>query len=231
MNISKKVLIIGGTSGIGLEVARIFSVTREVVIIGRNINKISSDQILKNALKFSCDIADKQQRDELLCQLDSLYIDTIIHCAGIFQAQGQDKVMYEKAYRDVKLGGVEIIRKVMKFAPGEVKNVCAVSSLYTFLPHTLVPTFEKGVQKELECAVLSLKGVVVNCVAPGLVDTPLTRAAYGEDKMKEILLLAPGSRMLEPMEVAREIYEISNQQEISGKVILVDGDFLKFLAV
>jgi len=231
MNISKKVLIIGGTSGIGLEVARLFSVTREVVIIGRNITKISSDQILKSALKFSCDIADRQQREELLCQLKSFHIDTIIHCAGIFQTQGQNKSTYEKAYQGVKLGGVEIIRERMRSHPEEVKNVCAISSVYTFLPDSIVPKFEKGVQEELEREIFSLSGIVANCVAPGLVNTPLTRAAYGEDDMKEILSLAPGSRMLEPMEVAREIYELSNQQEISGKVILVDGDFLKFLAV
>jgi len=228
MNISKKVLIIGGTSGIGLEVARLFSVTREVVIIGRNITKISSDQILKSALKFSCDIADRQQREELLCQLKSFHIDTIIHCAGIFQTQGQNKSTYEKAYRGVKLGGVEIIRERMRSHPEEVKNVCAVSSLYTFLPDSFAPKFEKGVQKKIECAVLSLKGVVVNCVAPGLVNTPLTQTAYGENGMKEILSHAPGSRLLEPIDVAREIYKLANQEEINGKVIPVDGDFLKF---
>jgi short-subunit dehydrogenase involved in D-alanine esterification of teichoic acids len=69
----KKVLIIGGTSGIGLEVAHGFNVDHDVVIIGRDIQKIADDYLLSESIKISCDIGDEKQRQQLLA-LVKLYI-------------------------------------------------------------------------------------------------------------------------------------------------------------
>lgn len=225
----KAVLVIGGTSGIGLETAKQFGKTRHVVIVGRNIGKISDEPGLAGTLRIPFDICDRENLDGLLDSLRDIDIDTIVHCAGIFRTKNRDDDGYRKAYRDTKLGGVELIRLLLKRRPGLVTHVCGVSSLYTFLPDRFAPMFEKEAQREFEEAVLSLKDVIVNCVAPGLVRTPLAEAAYGEEGMKKILSLAPGSRMLEPAEIAKVIVFLSSQDEVTGAVIPVDGDYLKFL--
>ncbi len=235
MTVNKsKVLILGGTSGIGLEVAHDFAADHDVFIVGRDINKISEDILLLKSKKFSCDIADKNQREELLEKIKNEGINKIVHCAGIFKTDKQDEKRYEEEYKKVKLGGVEIIKSMISQNPKEITHVCAISSLYTLLPDSfiLVPKFEKSIQKELEKEIMSLEGVTANCVAPGLTRTPLAEEAFGgEEGMKKIIESAPGSRIVEPNEVAEEIYMLSNQNEINKKVIPVDGNFLKFFKV
>lgn len=228
MTHNKKVLIIGGTSGIGLEVAHIFSKDSQVVIVGRDINKISNDPSLKDSIKFSFDIGDEKQREELLKQIKDYDIEKIVHCAGIFKTENQDEKKYEAEYKNVKLGGLEIIKKMIAQHPKEITHICVVSSLYTFLPDSFSPKFEKQVQKELEKETMELKGVIANCIAPGLVRTPLSEKAFGEEGMKKLLDYSPGSRIVEPTEVAQEIYKLSNQNEIDKKIIPVDGNYLKF---
>jgi len=227
----KKVLIIGGTSGIGLEVAHVFNVDHDVVIIGRDIQKIAGDYLLSESIKISCDIGDERQRQELLEKIKDFGVSKIIHCAGIFKTKIQDEESYEEEYRKIKLGGVDIIKKMISEHPKEITHVCSISSLYTLLPDSfeLVPKFEKQIQQELEKEMMSLEGVISNCVAPGMTRTPLAEEAFGgEEGMKKILESVPGSRIVEPKEVADEIYKLSNQNEIDKKVIPVDGDFLKF---
>lgn len=226
-----KVLILGGTSGMGLEVARTFSKDHKVFIVGRDIQKIEKDTVLNESTKFSFDIGDEDQRQELLEMIKNEGINKIVHCAGIFKTDKQYEQKYEEEYKKVKLGGVEIIKSMISQNPKEITHVCAISSLYTLLPDSfiLVPKFEKRIQKELEKEIMSLDGVTANCVAPGLTRTPLAEQAFGgEEGMKKILESAPGSRIVEPKEVAEEIYMLSNQNDINKKVIPVDGDYLKF---
>lgn len=225
----KVVLIIGGTSGIGLATARLFREDHKVIIIGRNIVKIAADPELYGSLRISFDVSDLREIDGLLAQLEPLGVDKVVHCAGIFRRDGSEDEAYRAAYRATKMGGVELIRRLMALDPGRITHICAVSSLFTLMPDSLAPSFEKGVQKEMERAILSLDGIITNCVAPGLTRTPMVESAYGESGIKEELNRSPRSRLLDPIEVAREIYFLCNQNTITGKVIPVDGGYLKHL--
>lgn len=228
---TKTALIIGGTSGIGLETAHLFREDHKVIIIGRNIVKIAADPELYGSLRISFDASDLREIDGLLAQLEPLGIDKVVHCAGIFRRDGSEDEAYRKAYRATKMGGVKLIHRLMALNPGHITHVCAVSSLFTLMPDSLVPSLERGVQKEMEEAILSLQGVVTNCVAPSLVRTPMVEASYNERDIREFLNHSPGSRVLEPIEIAREIYFLCNQERITGKVISVDGGYLKNLTI
>jgi len=228
---SKTALIIGGTSGIGLETACLFSSDHDVVIIGRNAEKIADNPTLHRSLTLSVDIRDFMRFDELSRCLADIGVDKVVHCAGIFRRDDSEDEAYRAAYRATKMGGVELIRRLMALDPGHITHVCAVSSLFTLMPDTLAPFFERGVQKEMEEAILCLRGVITNCVAPSLVRTPMIEAAYKECDIEGFLAHSPGSRILEPIEVAREIYFLCNQNTITGKVIPVDGGYLNNLII
>ncbi|NTW46490.1 MAG: SDR family oxidoreductase [Candidatus Moranbacteria bacterium] len=203
-----------------------FSENHNVLIIGRNVKKIANDPTLHGSLKLSFDICDHTKLDDLSEFLLGIGIDKVVHCAGIFRRNGSEDQAYREAYRATKMGGVELIRRLMTECPGRITHVCAVSSLFTLMPDSLVPSFEKGVQKELERSILGLEGVIANCVAPGLTRTPMVVAAYGESGIKEILSRSPGSRILDPTEVAREIYSLCNQERVTGSIVPIDDDTL-----
>jgi NAD(P)-dependent dehydrogenase (short-subunit alcohol dehydrogenase family) len=227
----KVVLIIGGTSGIGLATTILFREDHKVIIIGRNINKIAANPELYGSLRISFDVSDLRKIDRLFPRLEPLGISKIVHCAGIFRRDGSEDEVYRKAYRATKMGGVELIRRLIAQDPGRITHVCAVSSLFTLMPDSLAPSFERGCQREMEEVILGLEGVITNCVAPSLVRTPMIEEAYGECDIEEFLSHSPGSRILEPIEVAREIYSLCNQERITGKVIPVDGGYLKNLTL
>jgi NAD(P)-dependent dehydrogenase (short-subunit alcohol dehydrogenase family) len=219
-----KTLIIGATSGIGLATAMLASARGDEVIgIGRDVSKCAQTREL--GIRFiASDISSSAQRKNIAEQLAGERIEKVVHCAGIFKT-GHPTKEYEELYERVKLGGFELVQSLMLSHP--ISRVCTITSLYTFIDRPWVPSFEKSVNERLESLALSLpKSVVSNCVAPGLVRTPLTERAFGTEGMARILSYAPGSRILEPEEVAEAVYEIINQTETSGKVIPVDGEFL-----
>lgn len=226
--INNKVLILGGTSGIGLETAKRFSKENKVFVVGRNEEKGKDASSLENISFIRADISTKEDREELLKILEKEKITKIIHCAGIFS---QDKTPeYEQEYENVKRGGVEVMQILGQ--KDEATHVLAISSLYTFLPNSDSYKLEKRVHEDLEKTVLAInkdnEKLVVNCVAPGLVDTKLAREGFGK-RFHEILKDSPGSRILEPEEIAEVIYWLTNQNVIKNQVIPVDGGYLKNL--
>ncbi len=224
-NKKNKILILGGTSGIGLETAKRFANESDVFVVGRNEEKGKSVSMLENTRFIKVDISTKEGREELLKILEKEKINKIIHCAGIFS---QNKTLeYEQEYENVKLGGVEIMEVLGQ--KDEATHALAISSLYTFL---LEDNLEKRVHKDLESAVAHIgknnEKLIVNCVAPGLVDTQLARDGFGE-KFHEILKDSPGSKILQPEEIAEVIYWLTNQDVIKNQVIPIDGGYLQNL--
>lgn len=226
--IKNKVLILGGTSGIGLEAAKRFSNESDVFVVGRNEEKGKEASSLENINFIQTDISTREGREELLKILEKEKITKIIHCAGIFS---QDKTPeYEQVYENVKRGGVEIMEILGQ--KDEATHAIAISSLYTFLPDDDSHSLEKRVHQDLERAVFKInehnEKLVVNCIAPGLVDTKLSRNGFGE-KFHEILKASPGSKLLQPEEIAEAIYWLTNQDAIRNQVIPIDGGYLKNL--
>lgn len=226
--IKNKVLILGGTSGIGLETAKRFSEKDNVFVVGRNEEKGKDASSLENVHFIKADISTEEGREELLKLLEKEKITKIIHCAGIFS---QNKTpQYEQEYENVKRGGVEIMEILGQ--KDEATHVLAISSLYSFLPDDDSHSLEKRVHQGLENAVMEIgksnEKLIVNCVAPGLVNTKLAQDGFGEN-FHEILKASPGSRIIEPEEIAEMIYWLTNQNVIKNQVIPIDGGYLKNL--
>jgi len=224
MKNKQTVLIIGGTSGIGASAVIRFSHDHEVIFIGRN--KIMGKKVAKlyNALFIKCDISKKDECTSLVKDLQKYNITKVVHCAGIYSTKTSAE--YCKKYSEVKLNGVKIILSLLAQKP--ITHICAISSLYTFLPEPFAPAFEKSINKKLEEEIISLKDIAfANCVAPGLTNTPLARKAYGKKGFINILDHAPGSRILQPIEIAESIHWLSTQNIITGLVIPIDGGYIQ----
>lgn len=226
--IKNNVLILGGTSGIGFETAKRFSSESNVFIVGRNEEKGKEASRFENVHFVKADISTKEGREELIKILEKEKITKIIHCAGIFSQNKTPE--YQQEYENVKRGGVEIMEVLGQ--KDEATHALAISSLYTYLPDDDSHSLEKRVHQDLERAVFNInehnEKLVVNCVAPGLVDTQLARDGFGE-KFHEILKASPGSKLLQPEEIAEAIYWLTNQDKIRNQVIPIDGGYLKNL--
>lgn len=71
---------------------------------------------------------------------------------------------------------------------------------------------------------LAARGISVNAVAPGLIDTPILRA-LSEERMKYQLSLQPTGKAGQPEDIANAVafFAASRTSFVTGQVLLVDG--------
>ena len=72
-------------------------------------------------------------------------------------------------------------------------------------------------------------GILANCVAPGFVDTEMTRRILGDAGIEKILQNVPIGRLAQPAEIAEVVLWLSSPQNtyITGQNIAVDGGFTR----
>jgi NAD(P)-dependent dehydrogenase (short-subunit alcohol dehydrogenase family) len=73
----------------------------------------------------------------------------------------------------------------------------------------------------------SVDGIIANSIAPGFIDTDLTRQVLGEEGMRTLALSVPARRVGGVEEVARFVLWLAGEENtyISGQSIAIDGGF------
>jgi len=82
--------------------------------------------------------------------------------------------------------------------------------------------YTKALAKEV-----GLSGINVNCVCPGVIDTPMN-ARLSSDELNELKMQTPLNRIGKPFDVANLIYFLCSEEAdfITGQVVSVDGGFI-----
>lgn len=72
-------------------------------------------------------------------------------------------------------------------------------------------------------------GILANCVAPGFIDTELTRRVLGEEGMREVAKQVPARRLGNPAEIAALVAWLVGPENtyVSGQNIAIDGGFTR----
>lgn len=182
---SLKVFITGGTSGIGLALAQAYlKQGATVAICSRSLDKVS-DFNHKNLVKYQVDVVDKDKMEEAIKDFHKQFgLDYMIASAGIGYAKKR-KIPDFKQSRlilDVNIWGVmNAFEPAMEIMLGQKSGkLVAISSLAAFngLPGVSAYSASKAaVRKICESFAIDLKdqGIDVTCIAPGFIDTPLTK--------------------------------------------------------
>ena len=76
-------------------------------------------------------------------------------------------------------------------------------------------------------AEVAADGILANCVAPGFIDTELTRRVLGEDGIHDLVAKVPLGRLGKPEEIAAFVVWLAGPENtyISGQNISIDGGF------
>jgi 3-oxoacyl-[acyl-carrier protein] reductase len=241
----KKALITGGTAGIGKEIA--LSYARQgasVAICGTNAERsqavldelkqaqISPDQQFTAIL---VNVSDKNSVDSAIQQLLESWgsIDILVNNAGITRDGLLMKMSEEDwdAVMDTNLKSVyntcqSLVRPMIKARKGKIINIASVVGLtgnagqvnYAASKSGMVG-FTKSLAQEL-----ATRGVCVNCIAPGFIQTRMTDVLT--DTQKEgILKKIPMGKMGSPEDIANAAVFLASHLSdyVTGQVLTVDG--------
>lgn len=230
----KRVLVTGGTRGIGLAVAERFFREGFSVVALYSSDEESADAARACLPAVSFVRADVSKEEEVKAVFRDLpALDVLINCAGVAlfrQVQDTSWEEYERVTA-VNLGGVFLCSKyaVPKFLSrggGAIVNLASVwgetggscESVYSASKGGVI-AFTKALAKEL-----APSGITVNCVSAGVIDTRMN-ARLSEEEKERLLEEIPLGRMGKAEEVASLVFEIARQPYVTGQDIGINGGF------
>ena len=236
----KTVFISGGTSGIGLGIAKCFLDEGAIVIIsGRNEAKLKEVSNILNSNRLhtiNWDCSDEKIAFEKLSLLVSTigHIDIFINNAGVYDSASWDTVtpkMYDYVIDTNQRGLYFMCQEEGKYfvnnnRKGKIINITSIAGILSgFNPYNVskwgAACITRGLAKELV-----RKGVCVNAIAPGNVVTNIHKGVQGKSVEDNAYTSQhPTGRYTLVEEVASlALYLASDSSNnMTGQVIAIDG--------
>jgi NAD(P)-dependent dehydrogenase (short-subunit alcohol dehydrogenase family) len=230
---NQKVIIMGGTSGIGLASAKMVSdAGAKAIITGRNPEK------LKNALTVLPDIATGMTFDATSAdELKKFYRDTgefdhlilsISGGGGGGPFAGLDSELLKQAFNAkfyVYITAIQLSLPTIR-KDGSVTMVTAGSARSPFPGTSGLAAINGALESMLPTLALELKPLRINAVSPGIIDTPWWDKTPQEQRKAAFALFSektPVGRIGRAEDVAAAILFLVQNTYMDGTVIECDG--------
>ncbi len=244
-DLTEKVAIVTGASrGIGRAIAEIFS--REgarVVICGRKQETLDqvAREIGSNVTPVACHVGRAEQIENMIAIATRELgpIDILVNNAATNVSFGPcleiDEAQFDKM---IEINLKSAFRLIKAVAPGmcergsgSIVNIASIAGLRPQL-HSLLYSMTKAaliMMTQSYALELGAKGVRVNAIAPGLIQTTLSEFYWKDEAQREsVLSEQPIQRIGQPRDVAELALLLASDRGsyITGQTLTVDGGFL-----
>ncbi|MDO4340257.1 MAG: 3-oxoacyl-[acyl-carrier-protein] reductase [Eubacteriales bacterium] len=238
----KVALVTGAGRGIGREIARTLAREGAAVIINYNGSRERAEEAKRmieeeggQASLYQCNVSDFAACEAMARDLIKEYghIDILVNNAGITR-DGLIMKMKEEdfdAVLDINLKGTfntirHFSRQMLKQKSGRIINISSVSGILGNAGQANYAASKAGVigLTKTMARELASRGITVNAVAPGFVDTEMTKVL--SDEVKEAACKQiPLGRFGQPSDIAEMVAFLASEKAayITGQVISVDG--------
>jgi 3-oxoacyl-[acyl-carrier protein] reductase len=233
--LSRSVLVTGGNRGIGLAIARAFAESGDQVAITYRSGEPPAELTDAGVLAVRCDITDPDQVEQAYKEIEAAHgpVRVLVANAGVTRDQLLLRMSEEDftSVLDTNLTGTfrvvkRAARGMLRARDGRIVLISSVVGLlgsagqsnYAASKAGLVG-FARSLAREL-----ATRNITVNVVAPGFVDTDMTRALSDEQR-GAIVGQVPMGRYGRPEDIAASVRFLTSDGAayITGAVIPVDG--------
>jgi NAD(P)-dependent dehydrogenase (short-subunit alcohol dehydrogenase family) len=246
----KTVVLTGGTSGIGLAIARkLVQDHAAVILLARDAEKGQSavQQLGPKARFISCDVAQPDDVQRAFTEIERSYetLDFAVNNAGITTSYGPiDQIATEEWDRaiSINLNGVfyclqQELRLISRHPSGAIVNVSSCAGLVAIPHQAAYVTSKASIHALTQAAALDFgeargdrQAVRINAVAPGPtlggMNSPERLASHPENTRKKLNVTAM-RRFAEADEIVSAVLWLlsASSSYVTGSILPVDGGY------
>jgi NAD(P)-dependent dehydrogenase (short-subunit alcohol dehydrogenase family) len=221
MNNHRTVFLTGGSRGIGA------AIREELVTAGYAVISPSREEL---------DLASEDSVESYLNDHSDITVDVLINNAGMNVPEKISEISWDTWNETLQTNLGSAVRLIQFLAPGmssrgygRILNTSSILGLVTKEGRAAYSMTKAALNALTRSAALEFGagGVLVNSLAPGYVDTELTRKNNSQEALASIIRSIPLGRMADPKELARVAgFLVSDQNTyLTGQTIVVDGGF------
>lgn len=239
---NKVALVTGGARGIGAQIVKTLCSYGATVIINYSSSEETAKNLADSLIKeggsveiYPCNVADFNATKEMIDEIVKKHgqIDILVNNAGITK-DNLTMMMTEKEFDDVidiNLKGSfncmkHVTRSMLKKKSGRIINISSIVGVRGNagqINYCATKAGVIGMTKALAKEIGS-RGITVNAVAPGYIDTDMTKV-LPEEVTKKMLSDIPLGRIGNTTDIAETVAFLASDKAgyITGQVIQVDG--------
>ncbi len=234
----KVAFVTGSTRGIGLAIAKsLHAAGARVAVTGRDAAKAQEVAASLGAGTFgvACEISDAAQVAEAIAAVEQALgpIDILVNNAGLTR----DNILLRlseadwDAVLDANLKGAfltmrAVTKGMMKRRSGRIINITSIVGIIGNKGQANYAASKAGLIGLTKSAAkeYASRGILINCVAPGFIDTDMT-AALPEEARKVLLEQIALGRLGSPDDIANTVLYLASDLAgyVTGQVLVVDG--------
>lgn len=237
----KVAIVTGGGSGIGLAIAKKFvEAGIQTVIVGRDEQKLNDAKAQLGELCYPmpCDVSNLSSIPAFVEKVITQFgqIDILVNNAGINMKKDFTEVTDEEFQRVImtNLNSVfamsrEVVKQMLKKGSGSIINISSMAAQYG-LPRVIAYTASKTAIDGMTRAMaveLSPKGIRINAIAPGFIETAMTANALNSDpeRKQKVFGRTPMGYMGQPADIGDAALFLATDASkyITGVILPVDG--------
>lgn len=228
-----RALVTGGTRGIGAAIAsELLKTGHELFVTGKSPNGRGPE----GSTYLHCDFSDPAATEAFATTISKIDLSVLVNNVGI------NKVAPLAEYNSADFTLIQQVNVIAPFVLcravipgmrkrgfGRIVNITSIFSVVSKAGRSAYSASKCGLFGLSRALALEVAAdnILVNCVAPGFVDTDLTRDVLGTAGMAEMVAQIPMGRLARPAEIARYVLFLASEENtyMTGQNVVVDGGF------